>query len=477
LVRSDFWPLVAVSTLVLVLWGAAGSVGSVSHSASSTEVSAWGLGLLLCGPLVGGLYLHFLKKIRRERVRVETAFSGFSNSFLQLVLAGFVTDVLMMLGLACCILPGIYLFVAWFFTLPLVIDKQLDFWPAMRLSRKTISKHWWRFLGFLVVLGLVNLAGVMACCIGFFVTFPVSLAALMYAYEDIFNPPGLPSAPPAGSSVPGAESRVSPAVAAQPHGLRSWVTVGLAGLLVLLLLAVAVLAFFTGTLPSFCVALAAGALTLAILLRIRRSTLPRGFVATFLLVFLLVFGAADFITSIMPESFVSTARVKLTPNTAEAPQTPGSRASSGAYDPHFLATECEVMQSEEILGPVIKALDLDREWSKRYGRVEPLKPAETMELLKGRMELRPMRNACIIAIKVYEERPEEAARIANEIAQTYKNRTQASRVEILDRALPALRPIRPNKPFNLAIGALLGLVLGTVAGAAVVALRARKTRG
>ena len=40
------------------------------------------------------------------------------------------------------------------------------------------------------------------------------------------------------------------------------------------------------------------------------------------------------------------------------------------------------------------------------------------------MELRPMRNASIIAIKVYEERPEEAARIANEIAQTYKNRTR-----------------------------------------------------
>ena len=35
------------------------------------------------------------------------------------------------------------------------------------------------------VLALVNLAGVMACGVGFFITFPVMFAALMYAYEDI----------------------------------------------------------------------------------------------------------------------------------------------------------------------------------------------------------------------------------------------------------------------------------------------------
>jgi serine/threonine protein kinase/capsular polysaccharide biosynthesis protein len=481
LVRSDFWPLVAITALVLVLYGAAGSVGSVSRSSSSTEVSAWGLGLLMCGPLMGGLYLHFLKKIRGGRVRVETAFSGFSSSFLQLVLAGFVTDVLMLLGLFCCILPGIYLFVAWFFTLPLVIDKRLDFWPAMRVSRKTISKHWWKFLGFLIVLALVNLAGIMACFVGFFVAFPVSLAALMYAYEDIFNAPRLPSAPPVGSGAPGAENWVQSNIAVQPQGLQSRVTVMVAGLLVLLLLGVATLAFFTGTLTSFCVALAAVALTLAILLRVRRSALPGGFVATFLLVFLLVFGAADLITSIMPESFVSTARLKLTPSTAEAPQTSGTRAQSGAYDPHLLATECEVVRSEEILGSVVKALDLDREWSKRYANGEPLKTAQTINLLKGRVDVRPVGNTSLIAINVYGDQPEESARIANEIAGVYAKHFRMNidpfRVEIIDRATPGLHPVRPNKPLNLAIGALLGLGLGAMAGAARVARRARKTRG
>jgi uncharacterized protein involved in exopolysaccharide biosynthesis len=192
-----------------------------------------------------------------------------------------------------------------------------------------------------------------------------------------------------------------------------------------------------------------------------------------------VFGAAAVITSILPESYLSTARVKLTPNTAEAPQTLDSRGASRAYDPYLIQTECEVMQSEEILGPVITALDLNREWGKRYNNGEPLKPAETLNLLKSRMDLRPMRNASLIAINVYGEQPEEAARIANEIAQVCKNHNNLSsfRVEIVDQASAALRPSRPNKPFNLALGVLLGLVLGTVAGAVSVALRARKARG
>jgi serine/threonine protein kinase len=479
LVRSDFWPVVGTAALVLVLLSAASSLGEVSRSVGHLSINTSVFGILLGGPLMGGLYLYFLKKIRGERVRIETAFSGFSNSLLHLVLASFVTWVLTVLGFICLILPGIFLLVAWLFTLPLVIDKRLEFWPAMRVSLKTISKHWWKFLGFLIVLALVNLGGLLLCFVGVLVTLPISLSALMYAYEDIVNPPGLPSAPLAGSGVSDAGSRVQPGAGAPLPGLGSWVTAFLAGTVTILLLVLAAVVGLTGKPIGYGLALAAVALALAILLRIRKSSLPGGFVATFLLVFGLVFGAAVFITSILPESFTSTARVKLTPNVAEAPQTPGSRSTSGTYDPYLIQTECEVMQSAEILGSVINALDLDQEWGRRYGRGEPLKTPETMALLKSRIDLRPVRNTSLIAISVYGDRPEEAARIANEIAQDYKNHNNSGsfQVEIVDRALPALRASRPNKPLNLAVGVLLGLVLGTAAGAARVALQARKNSG
>jgi uncharacterized membrane protein len=77
--------------------------------------------------------------------------------------------------------------VSWIFTLALVIDKQMDFWPAMDLSRKMVTKHWFLVFAFLLVVGLLAAAGVIACCIGIFVTMPIFFASIMYAYETIFS--------------------------------------------------------------------------------------------------------------------------------------------------------------------------------------------------------------------------------------------------------------------------------------------------
>ncbi len=217
MVWSDFWPLVGITALVLVLLAAASSVGQVSQSVGHLSFNTSLLSVLLSGPLIGGLYYYLLKKIRGERVRTETAFAGFSNSLLHLFLASFVTEVLTVLGLLCLILPGIYLFVAWFFALPLVIDKRLEFWPAMRLSRKTITKHWWKFFGFLLVLLLINLGGVLACGIGVLITLPATFAALMYAYEDIINPAGATAEPPVEQPVPTPPSPVPPIIAVPPR--------------------------------------------------------------------------------------------------------------------------------------------------------------------------------------------------------------------------------------------------------------------
>jgi len=70
---------------------------------------------------------------------------------------------------------------------PLVMDQRLDFWSAMELSRKVVTRHWWKLFGFTIVLALLSMGGLLACGVGIFVTVPVAIAALMYAYEDIFG--------------------------------------------------------------------------------------------------------------------------------------------------------------------------------------------------------------------------------------------------------------------------------------------------
>jgi tRNA A-37 threonylcarbamoyl transferase component Bud32 len=209
LVWSDFWPIVGVTILILFL---------------RTAGLATMVGFIASGPLMGGLCLYFLKKIRSEPAGVGTAFSGFSQAFLPLFLASLLTGVLTLFGLVCLLLPGIYLMVAWSFTLTLVIDKQLGFWEAMGLSRKMISKHWWKFFGFFIVLSLINTAGMMVFFVGSLITVPVTLAALMFAYEDIFGAQRMGAIPPITATVsPTRQSN---------HIIVGW---SLAGLLILLL--------------------------------------------------------------------------------------------------------------------------------------------------------------------------------------------------------------------------------------------------
>jgi hypothetical protein len=179
LIKKDFWLLVGGSFLVFLVVGGLGAIPILGLIA----------GFVIDGALLGGLYLLFLKRIRGQTATIGDAFAGFSLAFVQLMLAQIVMTFLSGLGFLLCLLPGIYLMIAWAFTLPLVIDKKLEFWPAMELSRKVVSHHWWMMFGLVIVSGLLAVAGVLACLVGIFVTVPICIAALMYAYEDVFGAP------------------------------------------------------------------------------------------------------------------------------------------------------------------------------------------------------------------------------------------------------------------------------------------------
>jgi hypothetical protein len=107
--------------------------------------------LIFVGVFNGGLYLVFLKRIRGEPASVSDTFSGFSNNFGQLALAGFISLVLAEIGFLFCVLPGVYFMVAWIFSVPLVADKRLEFWSAMELSRKVVTRVWFPMFGLLLV--------------------------------------------------------------------------------------------------------------------------------------------------------------------------------------------------------------------------------------------------------------------------------------------------------------------------------------
>ncbi len=180
---SRGWALVRDNMAVLV--GATVLGWLVTVGLAFVPVLGWVVGFVL----LGGLDYMFLRRMRGETVQIGDVFAGFNLAFMNLAMAGLVKYLLISLGLVVCILPGIYLGVGYVFALPLVIDKKMDFWPAMELSRQVVHKHWWSTFALLIVLALVAFAGFLVCGIGEVITIPLASAAFLYVYEDLFGAP------------------------------------------------------------------------------------------------------------------------------------------------------------------------------------------------------------------------------------------------------------------------------------------------
>ena len=147
------------------------------------------------------------------------------------------------------------------------------------------------------------------------------------------------------------------------------------------------------------------------IIRIRKTVI--------LAVFLLVVITATLVTFILPESYSSIARIKVERDRSDIMDFTG-QSLLGGYDPYFIQTEFEIIQSEVVLGKVIEGLNLNEKWGKKYNGGQKFTTTETMGVLKKQMDLRPARNTSLIEIRVYSENAEEAAQLANKIAETYQ---------------------------------------------------------
>jgi hypothetical protein len=178
LLKANFWPLLGVSFLVGLISGIAGVSPKLGLVVSAT----------VGGVFTGGLHYYYLKKIRGQPTKIGDAFAGFSLAFGPLVLASLLCFAFTGAGFLLLILPGIYLGVAYQFTYLLVLDRKLGFWKAMEVSRRVVTTQWWSLFGLLLLAIPLALAGILCLIVGVFVAMVLVQGALIYAYEDLFNP-------------------------------------------------------------------------------------------------------------------------------------------------------------------------------------------------------------------------------------------------------------------------------------------------
>jgi hypothetical protein len=139
---------------------------------------------LLAPPLYAGFYLVANKISRGKEVIYPDFFGGF-RFWIPAAVISLLTQTLIALGLIALIIPGIYLAVSYLFAIQMGIFGGLDPWSAMEWSRKLITRNWWRFLGLLLVLVVLNALGLLLAGIGLLFTVPLTFLVLYVVFEEI----------------------------------------------------------------------------------------------------------------------------------------------------------------------------------------------------------------------------------------------------------------------------------------------------
>jgi len=140
------------------------------------------------------------------------------------------------------------------------------------------------------------------------------------------------------------------------------------------------------------------------------------------MVFVLVTGTTAFLTYYIPPTYMSTVRMDVQKDTGDISPLAPTQIQAG-FDPYFVMTQFEVLQSKEVLYKVIDDLKLVQRWNQKYLLGES--KLKAYEMLLKIMDPRNVRNTSIIEVNVYSKDKAEAADIANKIAEVYKtNRDQ-----------------------------------------------------
>jgi uncharacterized membrane protein len=196
---------------------------------------------LLLGPMMCGIYITLFQRRRGQTVEFGTLFKGFDyfGESIVATLLHYVPMMMIIIPVYIVVYGGMFFFmsrqasepdqasvfgflavilllvffmivalllvsVVFTFTYPLIVDRKLSGLEAVKLSAKAALGNFWSLLCLLLLNGLIGFAGVLLCYVGVFLVFPISLAAIAVAYEQVFSlgelqSPILPPPPPSFS--------------------------------------------------------------------------------------------------------------------------------------------------------------------------------------------------------------------------------------------------------------------------------------
>jgi uncharacterized membrane protein len=179
---------------------------------------------ILLGPLMCGIYLTCFARRRREPIEFGLLFKGF-DFFVPSLIA----TLLHVLPIVAILIPTYVLFYAsivlavvtqgdnpnpiallgvlgtfalimlvvvvliiivsigFTFAYPLIVDRRLKGWDAVKLSFKAAMANFWRLLALGLLTGVMAMVSMAFCYVGMYLVLPISYGAITSAYEQVFG--------------------------------------------------------------------------------------------------------------------------------------------------------------------------------------------------------------------------------------------------------------------------------------------------
>lgn len=219
LIKDQYWLFLGLALVAMLIGGA--------------------VPIVLIGPMMCGLYLCLFAKMRGQPVEFGDLFKGFDYFVHGLVAAAIQTVPLfivlipsyvlifvfsiatmphdryareqgppagffigMMLFVLVMMVVSMTIHLLFVFAYPLIVDRKLSGWDAIKLSARASMKNFGGMLGLILLNFLLGMLGALACYVGVFFVMPISFASYAAAYRRIFPDiaPSMPSPPPPPAS-------------------------------------------------------------------------------------------------------------------------------------------------------------------------------------------------------------------------------------------------------------------------------------
>lgn len=154
---------------------------------------------VLMGPLWAGLALILLRLMRKEQPlpQIGDVFKGFDlflQSLLLVVVIGVAFLVVGSVPVVGAVGPTL-LSPLVMFSMFLLVDKKLEFWPAIQASYEKAKSEYVSLLVLSLVAGLISAAGLILCGIGVILTAPFGAVVSAVAYRHMFEVAAVEAAP------------------------------------------------------------------------------------------------------------------------------------------------------------------------------------------------------------------------------------------------------------------------------------------